>query len=186
MQITAQFVCVFSNIQDTQQLLQAFQTQSPTSKQDLLLQERVALQVLGRKCCKHLLTSLLFTLHCRMSHYSLYQQLPQHCDSIHLSHHLLCNCLPLQLRAARYEVYDIFFSLSARERMQLISWDRELARERELRRQVTFSEALVKLKQSYTWCSPSKQVKQLYIITIKRKRLVQQDVTVSETKHYTV
>ncbi|XP_073328495.1 uncharacterized protein cp110 [Pagrus major] len=41
----------------------------------------------------------------------------------------------LQLRAAHYEVYDIFFSLSARERMQLISWDRELVRERELRRQ---------------------------------------------------
>lgn len=47
--------------------------------------------------------------------------------------------MPLQLRAARYEVYDIFFSLSAGERMQLISWDRELARERELRRQVTFT-----------------------------------------------
>lgn len=29
--------------------------------------------------------------------------------------------------------------------MQLISWDRELARERQLRRQVTFSEALVKM-----------------------------------------
>ncbi|XP_041838774.1 uncharacterized protein si:ch73-100l22.3 isoform X2 [Melanotaenia boesemani] len=41
----------------------------------------------------------------------------------------------LQLRAARYEVYDIFFSLSAGERMRLISWDRELVRERELRRQ---------------------------------------------------
>lgn len=41
----------------------------------------------------------------------------------------------LQLRAARYELYDIFFSLSAGERMQLISMDRDLARERELRRQ---------------------------------------------------
>ncbi|XP_072240418.1 uncharacterized protein cp110 [Leuresthes tenuis] len=41
----------------------------------------------------------------------------------------------LQLRAARYEVYDVFFGLSARERMQLISWDRELTRDRELRRQ---------------------------------------------------
>uniref|UniRef100_A0A3P8T5B9 Centriolar coiled-coil protein 110 n=1 Tax=Amphiprion percula TaxID=161767 RepID=A0A3P8T5B9_AMPPE len=75
-------------IRDTQQFLQAFGKQSPSrgelcSKQDLLLQERVT----------------------------------------------------LQLRAARYEVYDVFFSLSARERMQLISWDRELARERELRRQ---------------------------------------------------
>ncbi|XP_026159551.1 uncharacterized protein cp110 isoform X2 [Mastacembelus armatus] len=75
-------------IRDTQQFLQAFQEQSPSrgelsSRQDLLLQERVT----------------------------------------------------LQLRAARYEVYDIFFSLSARERMQLISWDRELARERELRQQ---------------------------------------------------
>lgn len=49
------------------------------------------------------------------------------------------NCILLQLRAARYEVYDIFFSLSAGERMRLISWDRDLARERELRRQVAFS-----------------------------------------------
>lgn len=48
---------------------------------------------------------------------------------------LLQERVTLQLRAARYEVYDIFFSLSARERMQLISWDRELARERALRRQ---------------------------------------------------
>lgn len=61
---------------------------------------------------------------------------------MHSSRRLLCNCLPLQLRAARYEVYDIFFSLTARERMQLISWDRELAREKELRRQVTFTEVI--------------------------------------------
>lgn len=67
---------------------------------------------------------------------------------IHSNHRLLCNCSPLQLRAARYELYDVFFSLSARERMQLISWDRELERERELRRQVTFYKALVQLKKS--------------------------------------
>ncbi|XP_039651432.1 uncharacterized protein si:ch73-100l22.3 isoform X2 [Perca fluviatilis] len=48
---------------------------------------------------------------------------------------LLQERVTLQLRAARYEVHDIFFSLSAGERMQLINWDRELARERELRRQ---------------------------------------------------
>lgn len=41
----------------------------------------------------------------------------------------------LQLRAARYEVYDVFFSLTASEQMQLIRWDRELAGERRLRRQ---------------------------------------------------
>ncbi|KAM4751004.1 uncharacterized protein cp110 [Anableps anableps] len=46
---------------------------------------------------------------------------------------LLQERVALQLRAARYEVYDIFFSLSAREQMQLIRWDRELARERRLR-----------------------------------------------------
>lgn len=62
------------------------------------------------------------------------------------SHRLLCNRFPLQLRAAHYEVYDIFFSLSAGERMQLISCDRELARERELRRQVTFAEALFEME----------------------------------------
>uniref|UniRef100_A0A4W6CHU5 Centriolar coiled-coil protein 110 n=1 Tax=Lates calcarifer TaxID=8187 RepID=A0A4W6CHU5_LATCA len=48
---------------------------------------------------------------------------------------LLQERVNLQLRTARYEVYDIFFSLSAAERMQLISWDRELVRERELRQQ---------------------------------------------------
>lgn len=48
---------------------------------------------------------------------------------------LLQERVTLQLRAARYELYDVFFSLSAGERMQLISWDRELERERELRRQ---------------------------------------------------
>ncbi|XP_047222246.1 uncharacterized protein si:ch73-100l22.3 isoform X1 [Girardinichthys multiradiatus] len=75
-------------IRDTQQFLQVFQQQSTSrgercSRQDVILQERVA----------------------------------------------------LQLRAARYEVYDIFFGLSAREQMQLIRWDRELAKERQLRRQ---------------------------------------------------
>ncbi|KAM4595797.1 uncharacterized protein cp110 [Fundulus diaphanus] len=48
---------------------------------------------------------------------------------------LLQERVALQLRAARYEVYDIFFSLSAREQTQLIRRDRELARERRLRRQ---------------------------------------------------
>uniref|UniRef100_A0A146YS26 Uncharacterized LOC105915744 n=1 Tax=Fundulus heteroclitus TaxID=8078 RepID=A0A146YS26_FUNHE len=50
---------------------------------------------------------------------------------------LLQERVALQLRAARYEVYDIFFSLSAREQTQLIRRDRELAGERRLRRQVT-------------------------------------------------
>ncbi|XP_052384600.1 uncharacterized protein si:ch73-100l22.3 isoform X2 [Oncorhynchus keta] len=70
-------------IKDTQQFLQSFQPQSPgrDSRQDLVLQERVT----------------------------------------------------LQLRSARYEVQDIF-CLSAGDRMQIISWDRQLARDREMRR----------------------------------------------------
>ncbi|XP_061578412.1 uncharacterized protein cp110 isoform X2 [Cololabis saira] len=48
---------------------------------------------------------------------------------------LLQDRVLLQLRAGRYEFHDIFFSLSAGEQMQLISWDRELDRERELKRQ---------------------------------------------------
>ncbi|XP_019940037.2 centriolar coiled-coil protein of 110 kDa isoform X1 [Paralichthys olivaceus] len=48
---------------------------------------------------------------------------------------LLQNRVTLQLSAARFEVNNIFFSLSARERMQLISWDRHLTREREFRQQ---------------------------------------------------
>lgn len=74
-------------VRDTQQFLKAFQMQSPNkafwSRQDLMLHERVT----------------------------------------------------LQLRATRYEIYDIFFSLTTGERMQLISMDRDLVRERELRRQ---------------------------------------------------
>lgn len=74
-------------VRDTQQFLKAFLRQSPNktfwSRQDLMLHERVT----------------------------------------------------LQLRATRYEIYDIFFGLTAGERMQLISMDRDLARERELRRQ---------------------------------------------------
>ncbi|XP_035037836.1 uncharacterized protein si:ch73-100l22.3 isoform X2 [Hippoglossus stenolepis] len=48
---------------------------------------------------------------------------------------LLQERVTLQLRAALYGVYDIFFVLSAGERMQFISLDRDLTRERELRRQ---------------------------------------------------
>ncbi|KAL7866604.1 hypothetical protein AOLI_G00144180 [Acnodon oligacanthus] len=39
----------------------------------------------------------------------------------------------LQLRSARYELHDLFFSLCPADQMQLIRWDRELARERELK-----------------------------------------------------
>lgn len=66
---------------------------------------------------------------------ALQQQSPARGEFISRQDLLLQERVTLQLRAARYEVNDIFFSLSAAERMQLISWDRELARERELRRQ---------------------------------------------------
>ncbi|XP_036928931.1 uncharacterized protein si:ch73-100l22.3 [Acanthopagrus latus] len=66
---------------------------------------------------------------------ALQQQSPNRGEFCSRQDLLLQERVTLQLRAAHYEVYDIFFSLSAGERMQLISWDRELARERELRRQ---------------------------------------------------
>ncbi|XP_076585274.1 uncharacterized protein cp110 [Chaetodon auriga] len=66
---------------------------------------------------------------------ALQQQSPGRGERCSRQDLLLQERVTLQLRAARYEVSDIFFSLSARERMQLISWDRELAQERELRRQ---------------------------------------------------
>lgn len=66
---------------------------------------------------------------------ALQQQSPGRGECCSRQDLLLQERVTLQLRAARYEVSDIFFSLSARERMQLISWDRELAQERELRRQ---------------------------------------------------
>ncbi|KAM9856940.1 uncharacterized protein cp110 [Aulostomus maculatus] len=46
---------------------------------------------------------------------------------------LLWERVTLQLRAARYEIFDIFFCLPVGERMQLISRDRELVKERALR-----------------------------------------------------
>ncbi|GAA6090670.1 centriolar coiled-coil protein of 110 kDa isoform X1 [Tachysurus ichikawai] len=39
----------------------------------------------------------------------------------------------LQLRSARYELHDLFFSVCPAERMQVISWDRQLSRERGLK-----------------------------------------------------
>ncbi|KAM9461351.1 uncharacterized protein cp110 isoform 1-T1 [Clarias gariepinus] len=39
----------------------------------------------------------------------------------------------LQLRSARYELHNLFFRVRPAERMQVISWDRQLTRERELR-----------------------------------------------------
>ncbi|KAK0152929.1 Centriolar coiled-coil protein [Merluccius polli] len=54
---------------------------------------------------------------------------------------LLWERVTLQLRSARYELHDVCFSLSAAERMQLISWDRELARDRELKQQQATAES---------------------------------------------
>ncbi|XP_027019213.1 uncharacterized protein si:ch73-100l22.3 isoform X2 [Tachysurus fulvidraco] len=39
----------------------------------------------------------------------------------------------LQLRSARYELHDLFFSVCPADRMQVISWDRQLSRERLLK-----------------------------------------------------
>ncbi|XP_019745026.1 uncharacterized protein cp110 isoform X2 [Hippocampus comes] len=64
-------------------------------------------------------------------------QLPPHRGDIcSKQDRLLQQRVSLQLRAARYEMYDIFFCLSVTERMHLISLDRELARERVLRQQM--------------------------------------------------
>lgn len=46
----------------------------------------------------------------------------------------------LHLNAARAEISEIFFGVPAGARMQIISQDRELVRERELRQKVTFQE----------------------------------------------
>ncbi|KAJ8367046.1 hypothetical protein AAFF_G00333600 [Aldrovandia affinis] len=45
----------------------------------------------------------------------------------------------LQLRSARYEIHDIFFSFSSADRMLLISWDRELLCERQIKHKVSGS-----------------------------------------------
>jgi len=96
--------------------------------------------------CKHLLTFLIFATALpneQLSPPFALTTIATIIALIHSSRRLLCNCFPVQLRAARYEVHDIFFSLSAGERMELISWDRELAKKRALRRQVTASRVCV-------------------------------------------
>ncbi|XP_053275002.1 uncharacterized protein si:ch73-100l22.3 [Pleuronectes platessa] len=62
-------------------------------------------------------------------------QNPNRGESFRRQDLLLQERVTLQLRAALYGVHDIFFVLSAGERMQYISLDRGLTRERELRRQ---------------------------------------------------
>ncbi|XP_077575091.1 uncharacterized protein cp110 isoform X2 [Stigmatopora nigra] len=49
---------------------------------------------------------------------------------------LLQQSVARQLRAARYDIYDIFFSMSSGERMQLIGLDRELTKQRVLKQQM--------------------------------------------------
>ncbi|XP_061086591.1 uncharacterized protein si:ch73-100l22.3 [Conger conger] len=48
---------------------------------------------------------------------------------------LLLERVLLQLRSARYEIHDVFFCLSPTERVQIISWDRQLLHERALKRE---------------------------------------------------
>ncbi|XP_062244485.1 uncharacterized protein cp110 [Platichthys flesus] len=62
-------------------------------------------------------------------------QNPNRGESFRRQDLLLQERVSLQLRAALYGIHDIFFVLSAGERMQYISLDRGLTRERELRRQ---------------------------------------------------
>lgn len=45
-----------------------------------------------------------------------------------------------QLRAALYDIHDVFFVLTSNERMQILSQDREIRKEKQLRQMVTFSE----------------------------------------------
>ncbi|XP_068178727.1 uncharacterized protein cp110 isoform X2 [Antennarius striatus] len=59
------------------------------------------------------------------------QQSPERGESCSRQDLLLKKRAVIQLRAARYELSDIFFSLTARRRMQLISRDRQALRERE-------------------------------------------------------
>lgn len=44
-----------------------------------------------------------------------------------------------QLRAALYDIHDVFFVLTSNERMQILSQDREIRKEKQLRQMVTFS-----------------------------------------------
>ncbi|XP_051957627.1 uncharacterized protein si:ch73-100l22.3 isoform X4 [Xyrauchen texanus] len=78
----------------------------------------------------------------------------------------------LQLRAARYELHDVFFNTSSCERMQLISWDRELTRDR-------------KLKQHDNKASQSRGKSSLSAATrkaLERRRLVLQKKVADRTK----
>ncbi|KAJ8362834.1 hypothetical protein SKAU_G00116650 [Synaphobranchus kaupii] len=84
---TERLAQLLRTVKDTQQFLQTLPTQTPCrgelgGRQDLLLQERVL----------------------------------------------------MQLRSARYEIHDIMFGFSPAEHMQIISWDRQLLRKRDMKR----------------------------------------------------
>ena len=51
----------------------------------------------------------------------------------------VCVCPLSQLRAARYDIHDIFFEMPLEERLALLQLDREVRAERKLREMVTSS-----------------------------------------------
>lgn len=107
------YVCV----QDTQEFIRSFQTEAQNreaySAQDHSLQERVRAQVR---------TSLQSAELCLSP--GLYMLL----------------CFVPQLRAALYDIYDIFFVMPLGDRLTLLQQDRELRAERKLREMVSDSQ----------------------------------------------
>lgn len=111
-------------LQDTLEFIKTFKTEGSlkrgaASAQDVSLQERVLAQV----HCSSLV--MLFTLVPDASLVTF------RCD--------LCSVFAPQLRAALYDVHDIFFLMPQNERLGLLQQDRELRRERKLREMVRTS-----------------------------------------------
>ncbi|XP_072290542.1 uncharacterized protein [Eucyclogobius newberryi] len=86
-----------------------------------------------------------------------------------------------QLRDTRYKIHDIFSRLSSGERMRMISFDRELLREREFKRQWSRSGGQKRAK-SLSAATP-KSLERNRSLMIKKKTVERPDRAETSTKH---
>lgn len=118
-------------LQDTQDFIQSFQGEAPLRKgalstQDMALQQRVRAQVTMRWHCDWLENAALYP----HAHVIPYMSVSLNVPCMHV-------CASPQLRAALYDVHDIFFEMPLEDRLALLQMDRELRTERKIREMVT-------------------------------------------------
>lgn len=110
--------CAYLCPQDTQEFIHSFHSETPLNRvdytaQDFSLQERVRAQV---ETCSYPLRTA--------------EVLPFFLFPLCLRMHLFFSS---QLRAALYNIHDIFFEMPQEDRLALLQHDRELRAERKLR-----------------------------------------------------